>query len=114
MSFCYYFDVPFEETMRPHATKPRAAEYGFAEMSDWYRPLDLLLDGGEQIISAEMSLDDTVSKMMADAGLPCRVRGSMSTVFSAARAVESLLPPRDRAISMRLSKSGYCQPAIFP
>ena len=114
MSFCYYFDVPFEETMRRHATKPRAAEYGFAEMSDWYRPLDLLPDGGEQIISAEMSLDDTVSKMMADAGLPCRVRGSMSTVFLAARAVEGLLPPRDRAISMRLSKSGYCRPAISP
>ncbi len=69
VSFCYYFDVPFEETMRRHATKPQAAEYGFAEMSDWYRPLDLLPDGVEQIISAEMSVDDTVSKVMADAGL---------------------------------------------
>jgi len=68
-SICYYFDVPFEETLRRHATKPQAAEYGFAEMSDWYRPLDLLPDGVEQIIPAEMSLDDTVSKIMADAGL---------------------------------------------
>ena len=55
--------------MRRHATKPQAAEYGFAEMSDWYRPLDLLPGGVEQIIPAEMSLDDTVSKIMADAGL---------------------------------------------
>jgi adenylylsulfate kinase-like enzyme len=69
VSFCYYFDVPFEETMRRHVTKPQAAEYGFAEMSDWYRPLDLLPGGVEQIIPAEMSLDDTVSKVMADAGL---------------------------------------------
>ena len=69
VSFCYYLDVPFEETMRRHATKPQAAEYGFAEMSDWYRPLDLLPDGAEQIIPAEMSLDDTVRKMMADADL---------------------------------------------
>jgi predicted kinase len=69
VSFCYYFDVPFEETMRRHATKPQAAEYGSAEMSDWYHPLDLLPDGVEQIIPAEMSLDDTVSKVMADADL---------------------------------------------
>src|ERR1017187_6910788 len=69
VSFCYYFDVPFEETMRRHVTKPQAAEYGLAEMSDWYRPLDLLPDGVEQIIPAEMSLDDTVSKVVADVGL---------------------------------------------
>ncbi len=69
VSFCYYFDVPFEETMRRHVTKPQAAEYGLAEMSDWYRPLDLLPGGAEQILPAEMSLDDTVSKVMADAGL---------------------------------------------
>jgi hypothetical protein len=32
---CYYLDVPFEETLRRHQTKP-PAEYGQAEMSDWW------------------------------------------------------------------------------
>jgi hypothetical protein len=68
-SFCYYFDVPFAETLRRHATKPQAAEYGSTEMSAWYRPLDLLPRGIEQIIPAQMPLDNTVTKIMADAGL---------------------------------------------
>jgi predicted ABC-type ATPase len=29
----YYLHVPFEETLRRHATKPQAADYGEAEMS---------------------------------------------------------------------------------
>jgi chloramphenicol 3-O-phosphotransferase len=65
----YYLHVPFEETLRRHATKPQAAEYGEAEMSAWYRELDLLPGGIEEVIHADMSLDDTVHRVMADAGL---------------------------------------------
>jgi len=35
-------------------------------MRQWYRGLDLLPSGVEQVIPAESSLEDTVSKMMAD------------------------------------------------
>ena len=66
---CYYFDVPFEETLRRHATKPQASEYGEAEMSAWYRELDLLPGGIEQVIPAGSSLDDTVQLVMSHAGL---------------------------------------------
>ena len=38
-------------------------------MSAWYRELDLLPDGIEQVIHAGMSLDDTVRRVMTDAGL---------------------------------------------
>jgi predicted kinase len=69
VSFCYYFDVPFEETVRRHAGKPQAAEYGAAEMSQWYRDKDLLEGGIENIIDAGSSLDDTVARIMRDAGL---------------------------------------------
>ena len=65
----YYLDVPFEETLRRHATKPEAGEYGEAEMSAWYRELDLLPGGFEQVIPAESSLSDTVRLVMSDAGL---------------------------------------------
>jgi hypothetical protein len=68
-SFWYYLDVPIEETMRRHATRPQAAEFGRAEMQRWYRELDLLPGGIEQIIPASNSLDDTVRQVMRDAGL---------------------------------------------
>jgi hypothetical protein len=65
----YFLDVPFEETLRRHATKPEAAKYGEAEMRQWWRGLDLLPGGVEQVIAAGSSLDSTVSRIMADAGL---------------------------------------------
>jgi len=65
----YYLHVPFEETLRRHATKPQAAEYGEAEMTAWYRELDLLPGGIEQIVPAETSLSETVKWILADTGL---------------------------------------------
>jgi hypothetical protein len=66
----YYLHVPFEETLRRHATKHQATEYGEAEMAAWYRELDLLPHVTEQVIPAEASLDDTVLRVMTDTGLP--------------------------------------------
>ncbi|MFI5763065.1 AAA family ATPase [Streptomyces sp. NPDC051563] len=65
----YYLDVPFEETLRRHAGKPYAAELGEAELRDWYRPLDLLPGDWESVIGAEHSLEDTVTRVMAETGL---------------------------------------------
>ena len=68
-SLFYYLDVPFEETLRRHAAKPQAAEYGAAEMSQWYRDKDLLAGGSEAIIPADSTLDDTVARIMRESGL---------------------------------------------
>ncbi|MFF7649955.1 kinase [Streptomyces sp. NPDC007983] len=65
----YYLDVPFAETVRRHATKPQAAEYGEAELRGWYRPLDLLPGGAESVIPAASGLDETVDRILRDAGL---------------------------------------------
>jgi hypothetical protein len=65
----YYLNVPFKETLRRHATKPQAVEYGEAEMAAWYRELDLLPHGIEQVIPPEASLDDTVARIMTATGL---------------------------------------------
>jgi predicted kinase len=69
ISHYYYLDVSFEETMRRHATRPQATEFGRAEMSRWYRERDLLPGRIEQVISAENSLEDTVRQVMHEAGL---------------------------------------------
>lgn len=71
-AFAYFLDVPFPETLRRHATKTGTLKYGEAEMRRWYRGLDLLPGGIEHVILAESSLEDTVSKVMADSGLDAR------------------------------------------
>jgi predicted kinase len=68
-SHFYYMDVPFEETLRRHATKPQADEYGRAEMSMWYRERDFLPGGFERVIPAETTLDSAVCLIMTEAGL---------------------------------------------
>lgn len=68
-TFCYYLDVPFDESLRRHAGKPQAAQYGAAEMQAWYRELDLLRGGTEQVIPATMTQDEIVRRIMADSGL---------------------------------------------
>ena len=65
----YYLDIPWAETLRRHATKPQAAEYGEREMRAWYRERDLLPGGLEQIIPAASSLDETVGRIVAESGL---------------------------------------------
>ncbi|GGT04887.1 hypothetical protein GCM10010156_73330 [Planobispora rosea] len=65
----YYFDIAFTETLRRHATKPQAAEYGEAEMRQWYRERDLLPGGWETIIGQDSSLEVTVQRVLGDSGL---------------------------------------------
>jgi predicted kinase len=69
ISRLYYLDVPFEETMRRHATKPQAAEYGRAEMSGWYLKHDLIPGDIEDVVPASSSLDDTVERILRETGL---------------------------------------------
>lgn len=68
----YFLDVPFDETLRRHTTKTGTLKYGEAEMRQWYRGLDLLPGGIEQVIPAASALESTVTRVMADAGLNCR------------------------------------------
>jgi hypothetical protein len=69
-SLAYYLDVPFEETLARHATRPSAADFGEVEMRSWYRPLDLLPTVQEQIIPAASSLSESVERIYGDARLP--------------------------------------------
>ncbi|MFC8449335.1 AAA family ATPase [Kitasatospora sp. NPDC057223] len=69
-SRCYYLDVDFAETLRRHATKPQADEYGETQLRDWYRPGDLLPGGIEQVIPAGSTLASSVERIMKDLDLP--------------------------------------------
>jgi hypothetical protein len=69
LTCCYYLDVPFDETLRRHATKPQAEKYGAAEMKAWFRERDLLSGGVEEIIPAGTPQDEIVRRIMTDSGL---------------------------------------------
>lgn len=40
--FAYYYEIPFEETLIRHRTKPNCNDFGEAEMRRWWREKDYL------------------------------------------------------------------------
>jgi len=68
-NYLYYFDVSFKETLKRHATKPNAYEFGAKEMKQWYRPHDLTGFKNEKIIPEDYSLEEIVNTIVEDSGL---------------------------------------------
>jgi shikimate kinase len=68
----YYFDIPFEQTVRRHAARPMAKEVTPEQMREWYRERDLLPSIEQQIIKESSSLDDTVERILTELGLEAR------------------------------------------
>ena len=68
-SFFYYIDVPFAETLKRHATKPNANDFGEAEMAAWFKPQDLLPGGMEAVIAADSSLEASIHCIAKEAKL---------------------------------------------
>lgn len=60
-NYLFYFDVSFEETVRRHSGRAKAALFTAADMRTWYRPRDVLGYDFERVIGEESTLDDTVS-----------------------------------------------------
>lgn len=67
-AYVYYFDIPFEETLRRHTTKPNAHEFGEAEMREWWHEKDYLGVANEHIFLAEESEDAIVRHILHDIG----------------------------------------------
>ena len=65
-SSVYYFDIPFEETLRRHATKPNAHEFGEAEMKRWWIANDFLGITGEKTIDETMQKDEIVAMILQE------------------------------------------------
>lgn len=71
-SFWWFLDVPFEETLTRHTTKPQASDYGRAELEQWWHEHDLLPGEFEQIIPADTTPEAAAAKIFRHAGLACR------------------------------------------
>ncbi len=61
--FAYYFDIPFEETVRRHQTRSKAAEFGADEMREWWKEKDYLDLIKETIITEDKSKDEIVNEI---------------------------------------------------
>ena len=56
----YYFDLPFEETLKRHQTKPNCNSFGEAEMREWWCYRDFVPVLQEKIITKEMGIVDII------------------------------------------------------
>ena len=57
----YYFDLPFEETLKRHQTKPNCNEFGEEAMRRWWREKDYSDVLNEKIITSEKDIQSIVS-----------------------------------------------------
>lgn len=63
--FAWYFNVPFEETLARHKTKPNAQDFGEPEMRRWWREQDLIGMIPERLIDKDMTEDEAVGAVLA-------------------------------------------------
>lgn len=59
--YAYYFDIPFEETLKRHQTKPNCNEFGEEAMRKWWREKDFSGVLMERFITSEKDIQGIVS-----------------------------------------------------
>ena len=64
--YAYYFDLPFEETLRRHQTKPNCGEFGEEAMRRWWREKDFSAVLKEKSITSEKELQDIVGEICGE------------------------------------------------
>lgn len=64
--YAYYYDIPFEETLIRHQTKPNRNEFGENEMKRWWREKDCIGIIPEKSITNELSLEEIVEMIFSD------------------------------------------------
>lgn len=66
VSRSYIWDLPFDETVRRHATKPIATEFGEAELRAWWRGFQPALGLAEVVITSTESVDAVRRRILGD------------------------------------------------
>ncbi|HEU5417842.1 MAG TPA: AAA family ATPase [Streptosporangiaceae bacterium] len=69
LSRFYYFDISLDETLRRHATRPQAADFGPAEMTEWYQPRNLLSSVAEEVVGESSTLQQTTDRILSQTRL---------------------------------------------
>ena len=64
--YAYYFDIPFEETLKRHSQKSNAHDFGETQMRGWWKEKDFLPNITEKIINETMSREDIFNYIYND------------------------------------------------
>lgn len=64
--YAYYFDLPFEETLKRHQTKPNCHEFGEKAMREWWREKDFSDVLNEVAITQEKDMESIVTDICND------------------------------------------------
>ena len=64
--YAYYYDLPFEETLLRHETKPNKDEFGESDMRRWWNEKDYIGIISEKILMKEDNQIDTVEMIYSD------------------------------------------------
>mgnify|MGYP001131931820 CR=1 FL=1 len=64
--FAYYYDIPFDETIKRHETKANRFDFGEAEMRSWWKEKDFIGIIPETVLKEDISLDDAVNMIFQD------------------------------------------------
>lgn len=64
--FAYYYDIPFEETLKRHQTKEKKFEFGEEEMRCWWNEKDFIEIIPENIFKQDTSLENAVNAIIKD------------------------------------------------
>ncbi len=62
--YAYYFDLPFEETLKRHKTKPNCHEFGEEAMRGWWIEKDYSNILNERSITVEKDLECIVAEIL--------------------------------------------------
>ncbi|MDE7262464.1 MAG: kinase [Oscillospiraceae bacterium] len=64
--FAYYYDLPFEETLRRHETKPNRFDFGEEDMRRWWREKDYIGFIPEKIIGQDVPLEAAAERILSE------------------------------------------------
>lgn len=56
--FAYYYDIPFEETVRRHNTRSKIHSFGGEDMKRWWNEKDFLRNIDEEIFTLEIGVEE--------------------------------------------------------
>lgn len=64
--FAYYFDLPFEETLKRHNTRDKSKEFGEEALRNWWTEKDYLPQIQEKRITQDLAMVDIINLIKND------------------------------------------------
>lgn len=64
--FAYYYDIPFEDTLIRHQTKPNCRDFGAESMKKWWNEQDFMNIIPEYVLTKTLSLEESIDLVYVD------------------------------------------------